>query len=193
MNEIWRFTKTTLVGGLIFLLPFIVSLVVVVKAGEIALKVASPVAALLPYGQAIALTVVYLAGTILIALSCFLAGLLAQSHRAGKISQWLENKLLSRIPLYAVAQNASQSIAGIEADDTIRPVLVQIDEGWQIGFEIEPAGPGLVAVFMPGSPNPWSGAVHYVAVGKIRRLDVPLPAVLQSLKRFGRGSAELIG
>jgi len=192
MNKIWRSTKTTLVGGLIFLLPFIVSLVVFVKAGEIALKTASPVAAMLPFRQVIALTVVYLAGTILLIFGCFLAGLFAQSGRAGKISQWLEYKVLSRIPLYAVAQNVSQSIAGVEADETLRPVLVQIDEGWQIGFEIEPAGSDLAVVFMPGSPNPWSGEVRYVAVGRIKGLNVPLPIVLQGLKRFGRGSAELL-
>jgi hypothetical protein len=34
---------------------------------------------------------------------------------------------------------------------------VRFDDLWQIGFEIERFEGGKVALFLPGSPDPWSG------------------------------------
>jgi hypothetical protein len=55
MRKIWNFVKTTVLGGAIFLLPFAAILVIVVKAGKMAVDAASPVAEKLPFpkGEAV--------------------------------------------------------------------------------------------------------------------------------------------
>jgi uncharacterized membrane protein len=54
MRRIWQFVKTTVLGGAIFLLPIAATLVIIVKAGKMAVDTATPLAEKLPFpkGQA---------------------------------------------------------------------------------------------------------------------------------------------
>ena len=71
-------------------------------------------------------------------------------------------------------------------------VLVETDFGWQIGVETEKATGGLVAVFLPGAPNPHSGAVYFVPADRVRSSDVKLVAALNCMRRCGIGAAALL-
>jgi uncharacterized membrane protein len=42
MRRIWQFVKTTVLGGAIFLLPIAATLVIIVKAGKMAVDTATP-------------------------------------------------------------------------------------------------------------------------------------------------------
>ena len=98
MNAIAQFVRTTIVGGLLFLAPIVVLIVILAKAFEYAKKglgavlVYFPAAYELSAGAATALSVV------LVALVCFLAGLLARTVPAQHIVNALESSVLSKIP-----------------------------------------------------------------------------------------------
>jgi len=49
-------------------------------------------------------------------------------------------------------------------------------------------GEGLVAVFVPNSPNPSSGGVFLVAADRVRPAGVPLAAAMGALRRCGTGA-----
>jgi uncharacterized membrane protein len=187
MREPWSFIKTTLLGGVLFLLPIATILVILVKAGEIAVKAADPVADMLPYSKALSIIIVYTAGAVLIALLAFLAGLFARSLSTGKLVAWLEERILMRFPPYAAIRSVSQNIAGIDDDHGLKPVLVRVENGWQVGFEVEPAGADSVTVFMPEAHNPTSGVVQIIANERISHIDASMHDVLKCLKRSGRG------
>ena len=191
MRKIWKFIKATLLGGILFLLPFAVAIVVVVKAAQIALRAADPLVELLPFPHPVAALAIDITGGILIALICFAAGLLAGSIKSEPIGAWLEEKLGSVFPPYNAIRTIGQNMAGMEADDTLRPVLVRNGEAWEIGLLSEThKGARFVSVFMPGSPNPWSGTVRIAATSDVRPIKVPLGQVLKSLKQSGRGLSE---
>jgi uncharacterized membrane protein len=71
-------------------------------------------------------------------------------------------------------------------------VLVETDFGWQIGVQTEMASGGLVAVFLPGAPNPHSGAVYFMPSDRIRSSEVKLVAALNCMRRCGIGAAALL-
>ena len=83
MNTVAQFVRTTIVGGLLFLAPIVVLIVILAKAFDYAKKginavlVYFPAAYELSAGAATALSVV------LVALVCFLAGLLARTVPRG--------------------------------------------------------------------------------------------------------------
>ena len=64
-------------------------------------------------------------------------------------------------------------------------VIVRFDDLWQIGFEIERIEGGKVAVFLPGSPDPWSGSVCIAEEERVTPLDVPVAAVVNMARRLG--------
>jgi hypothetical protein len=69
---------------------------------------------------------------------------------------------------------------------------MRFDDSWQIGFEIERIEGGKVALFLPGSPDPWSGAVCIAEENRVTLLDLPVAAVAQMVRRLGRGANEAL-
>jgi hypothetical protein len=79
MRQIWDFVKTTVLGGAIFLLPIAATLLIVVKAGKMAIDAATPLAEKLPLSRGEAVLAIYVVAVIALALVSFAAGVFARS------------------------------------------------------------------------------------------------------------------
>ena len=79
MRQIFDFVKTTVLGGAIFLLPFAAALIIVIKAGKMAVDSVMPLAEKLPLPKGEAVIAVYIVGALLLVLVAFATGLLARS------------------------------------------------------------------------------------------------------------------
>ena len=67
-------------------------------------------------------------------------------------------------------------------------VLAHLGGAWRIAVQTGVVGGGLIAVFVPNSPNSMSGSVFFVAADSIRPAKVPLAAAIGCLRRCGAGS-----
>ena len=105
-----QFTRTTLVGGILFLLPIIVVVVIVGKALAIADKIVAPLAAHLPVESAFGFETPKLLAIALVILFCFLAGFFARTALAQKAIAWLETTVLSNVPGYEFIKSVSGTI-----------------------------------------------------------------------------------
>ena len=47
-----------------------------------------------------------------------------------------------------------------------------------------------MAVYLPGSPDPWSGTISIVTEDRIARLDSDLEATLNIFKNLGKGAGD---
>ena len=71
-------------------------------------------------------------------------------------------------------------------------MLVRFDDLAQIAFEVE-RGPGnLVTVYLPASPDPWSGSVSHVTADRVEAVAADFTTVVKSLRKIGRGSSRLL-
>jgi uncharacterized membrane protein len=129
---------------------------------------------------------------VLLLLICFMAGLLARLALARKAVDALEANVLSRLPAYALLKTKTQSMLSPDDIEGMSVVVMRFDDSWQIGFEIERIEGGKVALFLPGSPDPWSGAVCIVEESRVTPLDLPVAAVAQMVRRLGRGANEAL-
>jgi uncharacterized membrane protein len=187
--------KTTVLGGLFFLLPFAV---VIFLVGQIAAMIVPVAAQIEPYipeqlnvGNLSLATV--LAVALLVAL-CYLAGLFARRSFASRFSGKIEKYLLMLFPRYAIIKDQMASnIGGDASRPQLAPVLVRLDDATRIGFEVErPAGGGAVVVFLPGSPDPWQGHVVHVAAERVSRLKADFGQVVGVCETLGRGAARVV-
>jgi uncharacterized membrane protein len=71
-------------------------------------------------------------------------------------------------------------------------VLAETEIGWQIGVQTEASRGRFATVFLPGAPNPHSGAVYFVPEDRIRFADVKLVAALNWIRRCGMGAPALL-
>lgn len=187
-----RFIKTTLVGGVLFLVPVVIGLAILGKAHQLAMKVVTPLLAAVPVAALNYPLAVRLAGVAFLILICFLAGILAGRKKARQATQWLEDNILVHVPGYLLLKSVTRSAAGVEDDTLAKPVLARIEDCWVIGFLVERLEAGHLAIYVPGAPNARSGSVYFMTEDRVRALDVPLGKVMKCMRQLGGGSGSLL-
>jgi uncharacterized membrane protein len=192
MKNILQFLRTTLVGGLLFLVPIMVLVIILEKALALAHKFVDPLAEHIPIHSLIGLRTPMFLAIGLIVVFCFLAGFFARTVLAQKIVSRLEAAVLSNVPGYEFLKGMGESMLGVEKQTGHQPVLARIEDAWQIAFLVERLEGGHVAVFVPGAPNPQSGSVYFMTQDRIKVLDFPAAGALKCLKRMGAGSNALL-
>jgi uncharacterized membrane protein len=191
MNTVAQFVRTTVVGGLFFLAPIVVLIVILAKAFDYAKKgldavvVQIPAASILTAGEATALAVA------LVALVCFLAGLVARTVTAQRLIDALESSVLTKIPAYDYLKQESASALGVAEIAELPVVFVPMEGGWQLGVQTEAMSDGLVSIFVPGAPNPHSGSVFFFSTDTVRPAGIKMVAALNCLRRCGAGASAL--
>ena len=189
MKNFTQFIKTTILGGLIFLVPLFIVTIVLAKAHGLMVKVAKPFSALIPLDTIGGVAIANILAILAILLCCLIVGIIAKGDAAKRLLKSTEEKLLV-IPAYAFVKGVTDSlISSEEAAKSFVPVVAQFDDNAQLGFEIERTEKGNVVVYLPGSPNPWSGSVVYVNEDRVERLDMTVPDAINNIRHLGRGSA----
>jgi len=190
MKAMKEFLKNTIVGGLVFLVPLGLILLVLKQLMGLATKLAAPIAAQLPVSRFAGVAIVTLVAASVLLLMAFLAGMLARTGPGRRLSAWFEESILGSLPQYRMAKSMAEGFAHLESGTGMRPVLLRGDEGWQLAYLIEELPEDWVTVFVPQAPTPMSGNVMYVAAHRLRRLPIAMPVAMKLVKRIGVGSAD---
>ena len=191
MKRLFQLIKTTIIGGLIFLVPIIIVVAILSKAFELMILVAKPLSAWIPLDSIGGVALANILAVLAILLCCFIAGFIAKGTAAKRLLNSVESKLLVAIPGYSFVKGMTDSLKNSEeAAKSFVPVVAQFDDNAQIGFEIERTERGNVVVFLPGSPDPWSGSVVYVNADRVEQLDMTVPDAINNIRHLGRGSAK---
>ena len=182
--------KSTLVGGIFVLVPLAVIAFVLGKVFQLANTVASPLGGLLPVDRVIGIAVADVLAVVLIVALCLFAGLAARMKFVADRVERLDDALADIVPRYAVAKSTLSGIADLEEAE-LSAILVRFDDCQQLAFEIERSG-DRVAVFLPGSPSPWSGSCVVVDAARVSQLDLPTHQVVALLRVQGRGTFDAL-
>jgi uncharacterized membrane protein len=186
-----HFIKTTVIGGLVFLVPVVVLIVILTKAIGLMMVVAEPMAGFIPVDSVGGVALANIIAVLAIVLACFVAGLVAQATLLKATVEGLETKVLTKVPGYVLIKGMLSGLQEHETD-TLHPVMATFGASIRIGLEIDRLDDGRLVVMVPSSPNPWSGPVHIMPSDKVRRLDIPLPQYIENIERFGHGMNDLL-
>lgn len=197
MRALLDFIKTTIVGGILFLVPVVLLIVLLEKAVAVAEQVVGPVAGHFPNAPVLGVAGVTLAAVLLLVVVSFIAGLAAKTHAGRRFVGWIEHVFLSKMPGYMLVRHTvddlAQSVALLEREPKERSVLVRIDDTWQLGIVVDTFASGTLAVFVPGAPSPLSGSLVFVAPDLVRPSGLTVQEASGVLKRLGVGAAARLG
>ncbi|MDH3699493.1 MAG: DUF502 domain-containing protein [Flavobacteriaceae bacterium] len=188
MKRVISFIKTTIIGGLFFIIPIVLVIYIFGKVIVIFRKVVDPIADTFSISLLGGETTARILALILLILVCFIAGLLAKTNSAKQLKEWVEVHILSMIPGYSLLKGMSETAAGLETHNLEEVVLVDIEEVWQIGFLMERVDADLNAVFIPGAPNPMSGDVVFVKWDRLKKLDIKGINAMKLSRKLGLDS-----
>ncbi len=191
MKTLAQFVRTTLVGGLFFLAPIVVLIVILAKAFDFAKKTLNAVLVHIPAASELSPGAATVLSVAIVALVCLLAGLVAHTVMAQRLVNLLESSLLSKIPGYDYLKQESASALGVAEIGELPVVFVPMEGGWQLGVQTEALGGGLVSIFVPGAPNPHSGSVFFFSRDNVRPAGIKLAVALNCLRRCGAGASAI--
>jgi uncharacterized membrane protein len=191
MKTLALFVRSTILGGVFFLAPIIVLIVILAKAFDFAKKGVHAVVVHVPMVSDLRVSVATALSIAVIALVCLLAGLIAQTLIGQRLVGALESSVLSKIPAYEYLKQESASALGVAEIGELPVVFVPMEGGWQLGVQTETLSNGLVSIFVPGAPNPHSGSVFFFPTEAVRPAGIKLAAGLNCLRRCGAGASAL--
>ena len=187
-----EFLKTTLVGGLLFLLPVVLIVIVLRHAMQLTVKVVKPISDYLPMEAVVGVRGETALAVLVLILVSLVAGLVARTNAGKRAMRWSENSLLGGLPQYQLVKSMAEGLAHVENAESVHPALVSIEGGWQIGYLLEPLENGWVTVFMPQAPTPMSGNVMYLPADRVRPLGITMVQAMAIVKHIGVGSAKAL-
>jgi uncharacterized membrane protein len=189
------FLKTTVLGGILFLLPLAIVLMILGYALRLASVVAEPLSdrlQLKDWGDLAGVGIVTLLSALLLVALAFGAGIAARTYAGERLTRWFESSLLGRLPHYQMIKSMTEGLAQLESASGIKPALISIEGGWQMGYLLEPLENGWLSVFLPQAPTPMSGNVMYFPADRVRPLDITMVDAMAIIRRIGVGSAEVL-
>lgn len=198
LNRTKNFFKTTLLGGIIVILPSII-LVFAFKwlfgfVSDAIRPLTNLVVEILTLPEpldALAATLIVLAIIILV---CFLVGLFVRTRLGQMIYNGIENSLLSRAPGYRLVKETVSQFFGKKKSPFSSVALVRIFENdtKATAFITDRHEDGTVTVFVPTGPNPTSGFIYHLNQKYVHPIDVSVEDAMRSVISCGAGSDALI-
>jgi uncharacterized membrane protein len=192
MNKSIEAIKTTIVGGIIFLVPLVVVTAVMGKALQYMVLVAKPLERWIPIKSLAGVAIINILAFVIVLMICFLAGWLARSAYAKRLGESVNSLLMNVIPGYAFFKGITDTVSSKTEDaKKLSPVLVRFDDNAQLGFEVERIPEKLVVVYLPSAPNPWSGTIVYVSEDRVDSIGLSVAQAIKNIHQLGRGSGNM--
>lgn len=188
MHRMLTFAKTTLLGGVLVVLPAWVAALLVIK-GLMQLQVlVVPVSAQLP--QEVAHPKVIAA--LLLVVLCFIVGLTLRTAVGRQVTRSVENRVLRKLPGYSTLSSVAKQMGELHENRGFRPALVEIEEGLAPGFIVEEHPDGRFTVFIPSAPTPAAGTILILTASRVHPVDVSVGSVFKCVTQWGAGTGKLL-
>lgn len=189
-NPLVDFLVTTLIGGAVFLVPVGVVLYIGYQAVLVMRVVAEPLARWINVDTVAGVALANLIALAAVIAICFIAGLLARHTVAGPLVKKLD-ALLINVPGYSMIRGIK---SGFDAEEqaTMKPVLLTLGSAQRIGLEVQQLSDGRSMIYLPSSPNTWSGITQVLPADQVTYLEIPVTKVMELTEQFGYGVDELL-
>jgi uncharacterized membrane protein len=189
MQAIYRFLKSTIIGGLVVLVPVVVLGAIVAWVVQTAHKAIAPVLEWLPDKSIAGVSLTAVLAVIGLVVGCFVAGLFAETAIIRRVGERAE-RLALFVPGYALMKNVGANLIGIEGKHPAKTVLVRFEGSCQLGFLMETLCDGRLVVFIPWVPKALVGTLHILEADRVHILAMSVSAALDGVSRLGVGLRE---
>lgn len=190
LRQAREFTRTTVIGGALFLLPIFVVFIVLGKIIGLMGGFTEPLVTALGVKSIAGVAVSNLVTILGVILGAFLAGLFVRTEAGQSALTWIREGVSAIIPQFSLIQDVARNAGADEDAPEIPVVLVPTDAGWALGLLLEAEG-DWHAVFLPGAPQMSSGSVAYAHTDQIHRTDLTLQQLWVLARARGKGSSEV--
>lgn len=194
MERIKSFLRTTFFGGFLVVLPIIVSIFVLDWLFEFLTDKIRPITNLLIQTTRLNELIASILAVIVILLLFFVVGLIVQTRIGKFFIQFIEERLLKRIPFYRIIKETVIQLFGGEKLIFKYAALVKpfANDTMIMGFVTDESPNGYVTVFIPSAPAPTGGYIYHIRKEFVIKIDYPVEQVMKTVLSLGSGSKEFL-
>jgi uncharacterized membrane protein len=188
MKVLAEFTRTTLIGGVLVILPIYVAVLLLAKAVTGLLALLTPVTAQLPAGVQFR----QVAAILLLVLVCFVVGIVVRTGPGLRAKNAFEQAVLERLPGYTFLRGLAKRLTGRSEEQTLQPALVEIEEALVPALVVEELEDGSFTVLVPSAPTPMAGSLYILPPDRVHLVDLPFTKALSVFTKWGMGAGEYV-
>ncbi len=189
MKALSEFAKSTLIGGLLVIVPIYFSVLLLAKALGGLIAMLGPITATLPESLE---AMRGLVSVLIVVALCFATGLAMRTRLGLRMFRSFEHRVLEKIPGFGVLRSAVRRISGRSDDAMFQPVLVEIEDALTPAFIVEELDDGRCVVLVPSVPTPAAGSLFILTRDRVHWVDVPVTEVIAVITRWGAGAGKLV-
>jgi uncharacterized membrane protein len=188
MRPIAEFMKTTLIGGIIIVLPVYIAVLLILKALQGLLAAVKPITAAIPgsveFEEILAILV--------LAAICFIAGLIVRTRAGLRAKNAIERRVLQRLPGYTLLRGLAGRVTGQADEPSFAPALAEIEEALVPALIVEKLEDGSYTVLVPSVPTPMAGALYIPLPERVQPVDVPFTVAFKVFSKRGAGAGDFV-
>lgn len=188
MKTLAEFTKTTLIGGILVILPIYVALLLLAKMIGGLLALLAPVTAQIPAGVQFR----HVIAGLLLVFACFVVGLIVRTGPGLRAKNACERAMLERLPGYAFFRGVARRLTGHGDEHTMEPCLAEIEEALVPAFIVEELENGQYTVLVPSAPTPMAGSIYILPAERVHPVDIPFTRAIGVFSKWGIGAGDFL-
>lgn len=190
LKRLRRFFITTVIGGVVVVLPITIFLALVRFIFTITTRLLTPISNLLDVPTDLKKWLLDLIAFGIVIALFFIIGLIVRTEFGKRFFSSIERNWLSQLPLYATVRDTVQQFTGQKKMPFSQVVLVDIfgTPTRMTGFVTAELGDNMYTVFVPTGPNPTNGFIFHVAKEQIEFVDTRPDEAMRTIIGVGTGS-----
>jgi len=192
VKAVVNFAKTTIVGGFFIVLPVAIVLFFLGKGVAVLVAAVAPMVDGMTVREIGGIGLATLLSILLLLVLCFATGLLVRTRLGRLAGEWVEGRVLQKLPGYGMIRNLTHRFTGVDGTE-FSPALVDLHGSGTRSptFIVEEHEDGGYTVFMPLAPTPTIGQVHFVPRERVARIQAPFGEAVNTFMRWGVGAGKL--
>jgi uncharacterized membrane protein len=193
MEKLKSFIKTSIIGGVVVILPMFIFIMVFKWLFGWVTDVIQPLTNLLVTQSHLSEIIADAIVIAVILISCFIIGIVVKTEIGKFIHVNLESRILKIAPGYGTIKEIVMQLIGKKFPFS-SVVLVRIFDNDTLvtAFVTDSHSDGSYTVFVPTAPNPTSGFIYHVKKEYVHHVDISVEEAMRSVITCGAGSNKIL-
>jgi len=195
MDKLKSFLKTSLLGGVVVILPVVILVSLSVWVFGVISGMIAPLTHLVVKDSELNQFLAELVVIVLLLAACFFVGVMVRTRLGDFFYRFIETRILRLAPGYSMIKETVIQLFGNRRDSPFSSVaLAQVfgNETLMTGFITDTHADGSYTLFVPTGPNPTSGLIFHLEGRFVHPVNVPVQEAMRSIISCGVGSARLL-
>ncbi len=194
MNKLKKFIKTTILGGVVVLLPVLLTGFFLNWLFNFITGLINPLTKMVVEKVQLQKFLADVLVVIIIIAICFIVGLLVRTKLGRFFYRQMEKRILKVMPGYTLFRNTIKQFLGQDKTPASRVALVQAfgNSTLMTGFVTDEHPDGRYTVFVPSALNPTTGLILHMEKQYVHLVDATVEDTMRSIISCGAGSTQLL-